>query len=237
MDAPREDLTRASKVGLQTRGEGDDALPTLYGHFSMFNQWYEVHSYFEGDFIERIAPGAFSKTMKENRANMRVLYDHGYDPQLGNKPLGPIDELHEDKQGAYYEVPLIDTDYNRSFVIPALRADLLGASFRFNVLREEWNEEPDASDHNPKGLPERTIKETRVHEFGPVTFPASPSATAKARSLTDHYRNLRTSPDDTPPHRAPAVGDAAPPSDAPPAVAPAGLTYAEREYALRAVLL
>jgi hypothetical protein len=36
-------------------------------------------------------------------------------------------------------------------------------------------------------LPERTITRAKVMEFGPVTFPANPDATAGMRSMTDHY--------------------------------------------------
>ena len=142
---------------------------------------------------ERTEMGAFAKTIKESRASIRVLYDHGHDPQIGNKPLGPIKELREENYGPFYEVPLIDTDYNRNFIIPALDAELLGASYRFRVIREEWNEEPGESAHNPKGLPERTIKEAQLFEFGPVTFPAFEGASAKLRSISDRYHDLSTS--------------------------------------------
>jgi HK97 family phage prohead protease len=83
--------------------------------------------------MERIAPGAFTKTFRENKNNMAVLFQHGRDPQIGDKVLGPILVLHEDNRGAYYEVPLIDTSYNRD-LIAGLEANLYGASFRFKVI-------------------------------------------------------------------------------------------------------
>jgi hypothetical protein len=52
----------------------------------------------------------------------------------------------------------------------------------FNVIREDWNQEPGQSDHNPEGIPERTVSEVRAFEAGPVTWPASPTATAGMRS-------------------------------------------------------
>lgn len=117
-----------------------------------------------------------------------MLFDHGYDPSIGNKVLGPIRDLREDDRGAYYEVPLFATSYNRDLE-PGLRANppVYGSSFRFRVVKDEWNDEPGRSSHNPDGIPERTIKEMRVMEFGPVTFPANPDATAGVRSMTDEF--------------------------------------------------
>jgi hypothetical protein len=46
---------------------------------------------------------------------------------------------------------------------------------------------PEARDYNPEGLPERRVKEVRLHEFGPVTFPAYIGAGAGLRSMTDDY--------------------------------------------------
>lgn len=161
-------------------GEGDGT--TMFGHFAVFNEWTEIDSYFEGHFLERIAPGAFKKTFRENRGDMQSLFQHGFDPQIGDKPLGPIADLREDESGAYYEVDLLDAPYVRDDILPGLQADLYGASFRFQMIREEFNKQPSPSDSNPSALPERTLKELRVFEFGPVTFPAYPSATAGVRA-------------------------------------------------------
>ena len=171
---------------VEVRSADDGEMPVMSGHFSMFGNWYEVNSWIEGRFLERIARGAFTKTIAEGRKNMRVLFEHGMDPQIGNKVLGPIEDLGEDKRGAYYTVPLLDTSYNRDLA-PGLREGLYGASFRFSVIKDEWDHKPKRSDANPDGIPERTITEARVFEFGPVTFGANPEATASARSMTDRY--------------------------------------------------
>ena len=189
-------------------GGGDIAAPdtTIVGHFAVFNDWTEISSWYEGEFLERLLPGCFRKTIRENIGRVKVQFDHGEDEYIGGKPLGPIDVLREDEIGAYYEVPLLDTDYNRDQILPLLQGRLmsgekvgsvLGASFRFQVVKDAWNMEPKVSAYNPKGLPERTISEVRLFEFGPVVFPAYPSATAAAgtgmRSLTDHYLDRRRS--------------------------------------------
>ena len=182
---PRDNLVRALDHAYELRHAGD-GMPTLTGHFAVFNEWTEIESIFEGHFMERISPGAFRKTFKENRDRIRVLFQHGRDPQIGDKVLGPVQELQEDEKGAFYEVPLLDTSYNRD-LLPGLEAEQYGSSFRFRVTRDEFNKEPKASEENPTALPERTIREVEVMEFGPVTFPAYAGATAGVRSLTDEF--------------------------------------------------
>lgn len=191
---PPKEGVRANQGGLSLRRavdatDGEEApaatdrvMPTLFGHFTPFNRWTEIDSWFEGHFMERIAPGAFKKTIREQTP--KVLFQHGGDPAIGDKVLGAPKVLREEAEGPYYEVDLLDTSYNRD-LIPGLEAGLYGASFRMTVLREEWNEEPGVSEGNPLGIPERTIKEVRLHEFGPVTFPAYADATAGVRSLAD----------------------------------------------------
>lgn len=188
METPRIDVVRALAAPMEFRAAGaqDDGIGLLTGHFSVFNTWYEVNSMWEGNFLERVAPGAFAQTIVEDRSGMKILFDHGYDPQIGNKVLGPIRTLEEDSTGPYYESPLFDTSYNRD-LLPGLKEGVYGASFRFRVMEESWNDEPGVSDHNPKGIPERTITRTKTMEFGPVTFPASQAATAGVRSLTDEF--------------------------------------------------
>jgi HK97 family phage prohead protease len=183
---PRDNLVRAMFPGVEVRAADEGKMPTLIGHFAVFNQWTKIDSAYEGTFMERIAPGAFRKTFAENRDQLKVTFQHGKDPQLGDKPLGPISVLEEDDQGARYEVPLLDTAYNRE-LIPGLQANLYGSSFRFQVVKEDFENKPTRSAYNPDGLPERTVREASVLEFGPVTYPAYPGATAGVRSMTDQY--------------------------------------------------
>lgn len=169
--------------------EDPNSLGLLEIRFSAFDVWYRIESFWEGEFMERTSPGAFKQTIREDQAAMRSLFDHGFDPQIGNKVLGPIRSLTEEKDSPLGQVPLFDTSYNRD-LLPGLKACVYGSSFRMRVREEKWNDEPNPSETNPKGLPERTITNVRLFEFGPVTFPANPEATASMRSATDHYMEL-----------------------------------------------
>lgn len=185
---PNDNLVRAwaspDATALRASDNGDGS--TMFGHFAVFDQWSEINSAFEGRFLERIAPGAFRDTFKTRGDQIRVLYDHGADPMIGNKPLGSPRILREDKQGAYYEVDLFDSTYVNDLK-PAIRAGQLGASFRFQVTEEIWDSTRKQTAENPDGLEMRTITGAKVHEFGPVTFPAYPTATAGMRSRTDEF--------------------------------------------------
>jgi phage head maturation protease len=178
---PRENLYRAiNDIGLERSADG--GMPTLTGHVAVWDQWTEIRSAVEGNFMERFSPTSMVKTLTERTP--KVLFDHGKDPTVGNKVLGPIRSVSPDAYGAAYAVSLLDTSYNRD-LIPGLEAGLYGSSFRFRVLQEDYVSRPSRSEYNPRGLPERTVTEAQVMEFGPVTFPAYAGATAGVRSITD----------------------------------------------------
>jgi phage head maturation protease len=198
---PELDIVRTTLVpcGLRAADETTtsdrEGLGLMDVRFSPFNSWYRIDSFWEGSFLERTVPGAFKRTIaSHNKAtkvdahNIKTLFNHGQDMFIGQKLLGDIDELVEDSDSPRSTVWLWDTSYNRD-LLPGLRSGAYGSSFMFRVVKEEWNEEPGQSEHNPDGLPERTVKEARVFEAGPVTWPASPTASAGMRcvSATDTY--------------------------------------------------
>src|SRR5690606_13328279 len=155
MLAPDIDIVRAAPPRMELRADGEGGMPTMEVRFSQFGTWYEIDSFWEGQFLERTARGAFAQTIREDGAGVKVLFNHGFDPQIGDKVLGPVDDLREDSDSPVGVVPLFDTAYNRD-LIPGLDAGVYGSSFRMRVLRDEWNDEPEPSEHNPKGIPERT---------------------------------------------------------------------------------
>lgn len=191
---PDLEVIRSAPLVVRAADVADEnASPVMEVRFSPFDTWYEIDSWWEGRFLERTVRGAFAKTITENRDRIKCLYDHGYDPQIGNKVLGTIDDLREDADTAVGDVALFDeTTYVRD-LLPGLRAGAYGSSMRMRVIKDEWNEEPGISEHNPNGIPERSILEVRLFEFGPVTFPANGDATSAVRSMTDDfYERLRS---------------------------------------------
>lgn len=181
---PREGLARLVNPGPEIRDGSSGGTATLSGDFAVFGQWTEIDSIFEGRFMESIAPGAFTKTIAENRDSMRILLNHGHD-SLGNQPIAALTDLRETKTGAHYEADLLEGV--PPLVVSGLRKGQYGSSFRFDVINDTFEKSPKASAYNPSALPERVIREARVFEFGPVTFPAYAGATAGVRSMTDEF--------------------------------------------------
>jgi HK97 family phage prohead protease len=181
---PTDNIVRAVFPGAELRASDGTGMPTLIGHVAPWDQWAEIDSLFEGHFLERFRKGAFARTISQQASRIKALFQHGMDPQVGDKPLGPFESLEEDAKGVRYEVPLLDTSYNRD-LLPGLEAGLYGSSHRFSVVQEDWDWEPERSSYNPDGHPERTITEARLFELGPVTFPAYDGTAAGVRSLND----------------------------------------------------
>jgi Escherichia/Staphylococcus phage prohead protease len=173
---PVRDLIRM--VPLSTaRAEVTADGNTMTGYPVVYNQPTEIDSLWEGTFTETIAPGALTKTLKERGDQVQVLFNHGLDPQLGDKPLGVPKVQRENTTGLYVEVELDHANTVQQEIVPRLRSgSLAGMSFRFQVVDEDWSD--DGS--------ERTIRELKLYEYGPVTFPAYQATTVGIRSLAQY---------------------------------------------------
>ncbi len=190
----RDLCVRASMPGPQVERRGEGAMPILHGYLTRFDEWAPVESRIEGKFFERSKRGAFAKTIRDNRAQMRVLFHHGQQPTVGVLPLGPITELEERADGVYYESALFPTKYVEE-LLPALEAGEFGSSYTFRPIKDDWDYRPQRSTLNPEGLPEVTLLEVRMKEFGPCMFPVYAGATAAVRSTTDEMMLERIASD------------------------------------------
>ena len=167
--------------------------------FARFDVWNEIYDWWEGRFLERLTPGAFADTFRERADHIKVLFNHGRDPSIGNKALGLPENLREDDVGPTGDVHWLNAPYVddiRAGMPPAVPRSAYGASYRFGVEAEEWDRDPGKSDHNPDGIPERTIHRVAVAEFGPVTFPADEGTTGLmgVRSLTERFTDHHPPP-------------------------------------------
>ncbi len=145
--------------------QADDGTMRLSGYAAVFND-----DSVPLPFIERIAPGAFRKTLAET-PDVRLLINHEGLPMARTKN-GTL-RLKEDETGLYMDADLPDTQAARDLYTLVERGDVDQMSFAFRVIRQKWNE----------GRTERTLTELSLADgdVSVVTYPAYPTTTVEAR--------------------------------------------------------
>ena len=149
---------------------------------------YNVKSANLGGFIEQIAPGAFSDSL---RADDQVCcFNHDPNQILGRKKSGTL-TLTDSAAGLTFRCALDRSNPVHQSVYSAIqRGDVDGCSFAFSVPPDgdTWEENG--------GLPLRTLRKVRLAELGPVVFPAYPVGTSVG-ARAEQRSNYTLAPDDT----------------------------------------
>lgn len=143
----------------------------ICGHAANFNSMSQDL----GGFTERIAPGAFAKSLMN--ADVRALWNHDANIVLGRNKSGTL-RLLEDAQGLYFEIDAPDTQLVRDMVIgPITRGDVSQCSFGFYTIKDSWE--------NIGGQAVRTLLECELLDVSPVTYPAYSSTDVAMRSMKE----------------------------------------------------
>lgn len=160
------------------RREGDEKPLRIIGHPVVYNRWSEDL----GGFVERVLPGAATKTLGES--DIRVLFNHDPNYVLGRNVAGTA-SFTDGAQSVRMEAFPPDTPTVRDLVItPMERGDINQMSFAFRTVRDEWREPADKTNrHGADGLWERDVQEFRMYDGSIVTFPAYTQTDAAVRSL------------------------------------------------------
>ena len=157
-----------TKEAFKTREE--DGKRYIEGYFSVFNQPYEV---FPG-WIEEIAPGAFSRTLREGK-DVKVLWNHNSDIVLGSTQNRTA-TLREDDIGLFgsNEINEEDQDAKNGYARVS-RRDVRGCSFGFDIrsMEESWDDD---------GTYRTRITDVELYEVSPCTFPAYSQTSISARN-------------------------------------------------------
>jgi len=126
-------------------------------------------------FIERIAPGAFAKSLRNRKQDIRLYVNHDSNMVLASRRSGTL-RLSEDERGLRVEADLPDTTAGRDIRELMATGVVDKMSFGFQVDRrgDKWSDD---------GM-ERTLTSVRLFEVSVVTgFPAYEATTAAVRSL------------------------------------------------------
>lgn len=145
--------------------QADDGTMRISGYAAVFND-----PSVPLPFVERIAPGAFRKTLTET-PDVRLLINHEGLP-LARTKNGTL-TLTEDERGLYMDAVIADTQEGRDLYTLIQRGDMDQMSFAFRVIRQKWNE----------GRTERTLTELSLADgdVSVVTYPAYPTTSVEAR--------------------------------------------------------
>ena len=129
----------------------------------------------DGEFIERIDPGAFSlvteRRGRRKPLETRALFNHNADMPLAKYPRTL--KLFVDDVGLRYEFPVPASSYGQDLASNIRDGIISGSSFSFTVGKggDSWSMD--------EGRSVRVIKRVdSLIDVGPVTYPAYPDADA-----------------------------------------------------------
>jgi HK97 family phage prohead protease len=161
---------RTNEVKFELRAVEDGDGMTFTGYAAVFNSPSEPLP-----FIERIAPGAFKRSLKA-RNDIKLLWNHDTGAVLGSTRAGTL-KLEEDSYGLRVTATLPPTSLGNDVKVLVQRGDVNAMSFGFSVPAggDTWNADGT----------ERTLKSVRIFEVSVVAYPAyqQTSGTATVRSF------------------------------------------------------
>ena len=162
---------------LRTESQGDEMA--LVGYASLFNS----ESKDLGGFRETVAPGAFTRSLKDG-ADVHCLRNHDANCVLGrtkNKTL----TLEQDERGLKFRCALDPNQQShRDLHASVKRGDIDECSFAFTVGKDgqDWQEKKtDGGDWYAA----RTLKDVNLMDVSAVTYPAYGNTSVMARCFPD----------------------------------------------------
>jgi hypothetical protein len=143
----------------------------MVGHAALFDTRAEIVP----GFFEVISRGAFTAAI--GRDDVRMLINHDPNLVLARTASGTL-RLSEDEQGLACDADMASTSYGKDLAVSMGRGDISQMSFAFSAEAEDWAEMP-----NGDWL--RTIRQAKLYDVSPVTYPAYDSTDASLRSAAD----------------------------------------------------
>jgi uncharacterized protein len=154
--------------GVELRVAG--GKPRLVGYAAVFNK----DSMDFGGFVERIAPGAFKRSLKGS--DIRAFDSHDPAKIIGRQSNGTL-TLKEDETGLRVEILPPDTQVGRDLVENVRTGLIDGMSFGFTI-------QPEGVQWDFKSKPAvRHLKDLNLVEVSPVAIPAYTDTSVAVRSM------------------------------------------------------
>ncbi len=165
---------------------------TLHGLVTPFNSWTTIGNPAKGGFRERIAPGAFTKTLQER--DVVLVHSHNTAMPMARTSItagpGSLSLRQVDGEGLKAQATPVQTSYAKDVMLLADAGVIRGMSFGFEVLKDHWTDD-EGRDSNPQSGTQRTIQEVRLHEVTTTAFPAYTDTQLSARDAVADARDAR----------------------------------------------
>jgi Escherichia/Staphylococcus phage prohead protease len=167
----KHELERRSMTGLvETTGDEKFEIRGIAAS-------YNTPSRDLGGFVEKIAPGAFSRSLREGQ-NVFCLHNHSADHVLGATKSGTL-KLSDSPEGLRFVCKLDrNNSEHRNIFAAVKRQDVNECSFAFKVngaKGESWE--------NRKGKSIRVLKDVDLYDVSVCPVGAYPSTSVSARSV------------------------------------------------------
>ena len=129
---------------------------------------YDVPATIGGEFIERIAPGAFTRTIANG--DVVALLAHDWGRVLGRQSAGSL-RLKDTALGLAFELDAdVTTPSGQEALGTVRQRSVKGCSFGFRVLWDDWSDDG--------AIPTRTIREIELYEISLLANPAYETTSA-----------------------------------------------------------
>lgn len=155
--------------------------PRIEGYASVFYDGTPKTEFQLGqNLMERIMPGAFTRTLKAPDTDIVALFNHLPSQILGRESAGTL-RLKEDKRGLWFSADPGNTTAGRDVVEHLRRGDITGSSFGFVARSEEFKIE--------EGVEIRVVTDAELFDVSVATFPAYDGTTAAIRAEVIQIRS------------------------------------------------
>ena len=133
-----------------------------------------------GGFREKIAQGAFTRTLSEN-PDVVGLYDHDKSAVLGRTTSGTL-ILEQDERGLKFDLDVANTSIGRDVLEMVKRGDVTGASFAFSARSERWED-------SQSDMPMRILTDVDLFDVTITPMPAYGDTQVALRQMQSALSN------------------------------------------------
>lgn len=167
--------TSLGSIEIRKNEDGTESR-TIEGYGVVFNSWSHDLGYFK----EKISSRALDEV---DMTDVVATFNHDFNMVLARTTAKTL-KLELDNKGLKYTFDAPNTTAGNDLLENVRNGNISGSSFMFTVAEQRWTwkDTPDEVDER------EILKIGQLIELGPVTMPAYPKSSAKARSLYEEAK-------------------------------------------------